>query len=169
MQNGNAGGESVPGVDTGQISTATRAAPDWEAIRADYIAGMPVRACAKKYGVPYSTIGTRAARDRWSAARTAPEKAPPPNTFDDVAALGADEAIRQTAEDLARLARLMARAELVRGTAAAMNTAEAAARIAARAQQMILDAGRYELEKQRAGIDSGGGHIVIQLPDGCGD
>ena len=148
-------------------------ATDWDAIRADYIGGMSTRACADRYGLPPSTIGKRAKRDGWTAARPAPEKAPPADVSstvapasvpEEVADMGAGEAIRQTAEDLARLARLMVRAELKRGTAAAMNTAEAAARIAARAQQMILEAGRYELEKQRAGLDGGGILIVIQMP-----
>lgn len=40
--------------------------PDWEAIRADYVAnGLSYRELGKKYGVHYATISRRAQKDGW--------------------------------------------------------------------------------------------------------
>ena len=43
--------------------------PDWNAIRADVVAGVSTRAAAKKHGVSYSTLAKRAAREGWEQAR----------------------------------------------------------------------------------------------------
>ena len=38
---------------------------DWEAVRADYIAGMSQSQLSKKYGVPKGSINTRCTREKW--------------------------------------------------------------------------------------------------------
>lgn len=53
------------------MNTAASAAgeADWNAIRADVVAGLPTRAAARKHGVSYSTLAKRAAREGWDQAR----------------------------------------------------------------------------------------------------
>src|SRR5437762_3048038 len=43
--------------------------PNWNAIRADVVAGISTRVAAKKHDVSYSTLAKRAAREGWEHAR----------------------------------------------------------------------------------------------------
>lgn len=158
MQNGNAGGESVPGVDE-QITKA-RAAPDWEAIRADYIAGMSYDALTSKYGIRKETIHKRGTAERWADLRAeengGPVRSvrPVPDTPEPFAELTGPQASALTADTLARRALKLAREN------EDDRILEAAARIMSRAHQVMMEQGR---------IDGGGVRVVIDLPDGCGD
>ena len=156
----------MPGVDTGQISEATRAAPDWEAIRADYIAGMSYDALSEKYHIRKPTIHQRGTAERWGELRAAQragtvrgtvriEQAARAELFaEPFAELTGPQASALTADTLARRALKLAREN------EDDRILEAAARIMSRAHQVMMEQGR---------IDGGGVRVVIDLPDGCGD
>lgn len=49
-----------------------REAINWDAMRAEYVAGgVSQQALAEKYGVPYSTLSRHAAAEKWAQARKA--------------------------------------------------------------------------------------------------
>ena len=54
----------------GLITIARKKKADWNAIKAEYIAGgVSVHALADKYKISYSTVRTRYEQDGWKAAR----------------------------------------------------------------------------------------------------
>lgn len=67
--------------DINPVARGRQTAPDdvWEAVCADYLAGMPASACAHRHGVGVSTLRERAAREGW---RRLDRGWTPPNRLD---------------------------------------------------------------------------------------
>ena len=134
---------------------AQRCTIDWAAVRQSYAEGVSLRALARRYDVPYSTLRLHAIREEWARPPTAEESPAQPEVSPEIEILGepTDTAQRRFLAGVDRLAaRVIAAVDKVEDddTAALRQLTMSLRDLAA---LRGYDRQRLDIEEQQARID----------------